>query len=115
MNPANTAELRSLTPPHRWPRSEAVEGTVYPLPAPVEAMGVDHRRADVTMPEQFLHRPDVVAVFQQVRRKGVPKRVTAHRLNDAHASRGLFDGPLQDRFVDVMPPPLPGPRIHADL
>jgi hypothetical protein len=34
-------------------------------------MGVDHRRADVPMPKQFLNCPDVVAALQQMR----PKRM----------------------------------------
>jgi hypothetical protein len=33
-------------------------------PALVQDMGVDHRRTDIAMPEQFLNRPDVVTVFQ---------------------------------------------------
>ena len=50
------------------PNSEAIEGTVHPLAASVKDMRVDHRRADIPIPEQFLNRTDVVAVFQQVRR-----------------------------------------------
>jgi len=30
-------------------------------------VGVDHRRLDVLVPEQFLHGADIVTVFQQVR------------------------------------------------
>jgi hypothetical protein len=45
---------------------------MHSVAALVEDMGVDHRRADVPMPEQFLNRPDVVAVFQQVRGECVP-------------------------------------------
>jgi hypothetical protein len=48
----------------RLPHSEAIEGTVYPLTSPIEDMGVDYRRADVPMPEQFLNGADVVAVSQ---------------------------------------------------
>jgi hypothetical protein len=45
---------------------------MHSVAALVEDMGVDHRRADVPMPEQFLNRLDVVAVFQQVRGECVP-------------------------------------------
>jgi hypothetical protein len=29
-------------------------------------MGMDHGRTDVLMPKEFLDRPDVIAVFEQV-------------------------------------------------
>ena len=48
----------------REPLSQPVEGTVRPLPAAVQPMRVDHRRIDVLVPQQFLHRPDVVTVLQ---------------------------------------------------
>jgi hypothetical protein len=34
-------------------------------------MGVDHRRRHIGMPQQFLHRADVVAGLQQMRRERV--------------------------------------------
>jgi hypothetical protein len=49
-----------------------------------------------------------------VRGECVPSRVAAYGLHHADPSRDLFDSSLQDRFVHVMPPPLPGPRIDAD-
>ena len=48
----------------REPLSQPVEGTVHPLPAAVQHMRVDHRRLDVLVPQQFLHRPDVETVLQ---------------------------------------------------
>jgi hypothetical protein len=35
-------------------------------------MGVNHGRGDIRMTEQFLNRPDVVPLRQQMRREGVP-------------------------------------------
>ena len=35
-------------------------------------MGVDHRRARVFVPEQFLYRSDIVTIFQQIGAKGKP-------------------------------------------
>ena len=46
---------------------ETVRGTSHPVRTTVEDVGVDHRRADVPVAEQFLHRADVVPVFEQVR------------------------------------------------
>jgi hypothetical protein len=38
----------------------------------IQDVCVDHRRADIRLAEQFLHRSDVVSVLEQMRRKGVP-------------------------------------------
>ena len=39
--------------------------------APIQDVGVDHRRADVRMTEQFLHRSNVVPILEQMGREGV--------------------------------------------
>jgi hypothetical protein len=36
-------------------------------------MGVDHRRLDILVSEQFLNRANVVATFEQMRCEAVPK------------------------------------------
>ena len=41
--------------------------------APVQDMGVDHRRAHVLVAQQLLDRPNIIPIFQQVGRKGVAK------------------------------------------
>jgi hypothetical protein len=56
------------------------------------------------VPEQFLHRADVVARFQQMGRKRVPKSMTTGHLGKIGLADGSLHGPLQDQFVDVMPP-----------
>jgi hypothetical protein len=43
-----------------------------PFAAPVEDMGIEHRRATIPVPEPFRKRLDVVAVFQQVRGECAP-------------------------------------------
>jgi hypothetical protein len=67
------------------------------------------------MPEEFLTGADVIAIFQQVRGKRMPQRVAIDRLSQPCVSRGLFDGSLQHRFVQMMPPVLTGPWVQADL
>jgi hypothetical protein len=49
----------------------AVEGTSDAAYATIERVGVDHRRGDIFVTEQFLDGPDVVAVFQQVGSEGM--------------------------------------------
>jgi hypothetical protein len=66
------------------------------------------------MPEQLLDGSDVIASLEQVRRKRVPQRVTRRRAGDPRRPRGLFNRPLQDGFVQVMPPPLAGLRVDVE-
>jgi len=39
--------------------------------ASIQHVGIDHRCAHVAVPEQLLHRPDVVVVLEQVGRERV--------------------------------------------
>ena len=43
-------------------------------------MRVNHRRAHIFVTEKFLNSANVVAVFEQVRREGVPERMTTRWL-----------------------------------
>ena len=43
--------------------------------APVEDVGVDHRRGDIAVAQEFLNGADVVPVFEQVGRERVPEGV----------------------------------------
>jgi hypothetical protein len=60
-------------------------------------------RGDVAVAEQFLHGPDVVATFEQVRGEGVAEGVAGDALVDSRRPRSLGDGTLDDRLVQVMP------------
>ena len=70
---------------------------------PVQDMCVDHRRRHVLVPEQFLNGANVVATFEQVGRKGMPKGVTAGRFSYPRSANREFDRILQVLFGDVMP------------
>ena len=66
-------------------------GRAYdPVPATVQDMRVDHRRAHVGMAQQLLDGADVVAVRQQLRRKRMPEGVTADVLGDARSVHCLL-------------------------
>jgi len=77
----------------------------------VQDVGVDLRRAYVTVPEQFLNRTDVMAVFQQVRGERVTEGVAARRFGDPRAPDRVLDRALQHGFVEVVPSPLSGDAI----
>lgn len=51
-----------------------------------EDMGVDHGRAHIFVPQKLLDCPNILAGFQQVRRKGMPETVAARPLGDASLS-----------------------------
>ena len=63
---------------HRSSRSytEQFSRTLDAASTPVEYMGIDHRRPDVLVTEQFLHRADVISGFQQLRGKRVPEGIS---------------------------------------
>ena len=64
-------------------------------------MSVNHRRANVRMPEQLLYGSYVIAVLQEVGCERMPERVRASRFRDICFQPRLFDGLLEDRFVKV--------------
>ena len=61
--------------------SRAIDWAADPQRSPIENVQIDHRGADVAMPEQLLHGPDVVAVFQQMRRERVTQRILTLPMN----------------------------------
>ena len=69
-------------------------------------MGVNHGRSDVGVSEQLLNRADIVAIFQQMGGKGMAHGVRAGWLRDASLEPCVFDGFLQNGFMNVVAPPL---------
>ena len=60
------------------------------------------------MPEQFLNCANVVALLEQVGRKGMPKGVTAGSFLYLGSANREFYRVLQVRSGNVMPADLPG-------
>jgi hypothetical protein len=48
---------------------ETVQWTLHTKPSAIQHMRVHHRRADVRMPKQLLHGPDILARLEKVRRE----------------------------------------------
>jgi hypothetical protein len=67
-------------------RGSPIEGTLYATTAPVQDVGVDHRRPDVFVAEEFLDGADVVADLEQVSREAVPQRMNCGVLGDPSGS-----------------------------
>ena len=60
-----------------------IERTLHAKPGTVQYVRVDHRRAHVSVTEEFLHSPNVRAGFEQVRREGVPESVASRQMRPA--------------------------------
>ena len=67
-------------------------------------MRVDHRCADIRVTEQLLNRANVRTRLEQVRRKGVTKRMTRHALRETRTARGAGDGAMYDGHMNVVTP-----------
>ena len=64
-------------------------------------MSVEHRRADVLVAKQLLDGPDVGAALEQMRRAGMPERVTAHVLNQVGFPTRFLDGEMGRKGIDL--------------
>lgn len=65
------------------------------------------------VPEQLLHRANVVSALQQVRRERVPKRLACRPLGQSGPQHGIPDLALDHRLVQVMPPHLATARLDV--
>ena len=67
------------------------------------------------MPKQLLHRPNIIAVLEQVSRERMAEGVTTGRLAHPLLAGSLFDGLLYDRFVEMVLVPFAGDPIPIVL
>jgi hypothetical protein len=76
-------------------------------------MRVDHRRADVAVPEQRLNRANVVAVFQEMSREGMAEGMAGRRLGDPGGPNRIVYRALEDGLVEMVPAPLSCHSVHV--
>jgi hypothetical protein len=50
--------------------SKSIDGAANASRSTVEDMGIDHRRFNIIMAQEFLDRPDIVTAFEQLSGKG---------------------------------------------
>ena len=65
-------------------------------------MRVDHSRTDVLVPQEFLHRPNIVTILQQVRREAMSERMATAALIETCLAYRVFDRLLEHRFGQMM-------------
>ncbi len=68
----------------------------------VQNMGVDHGRFQISMTQELLDGADIVAVFQEVRRKRMPKGVAGRPLGEPCPHHRFSHGFLKQRLVCMM-------------
>ena len=74
-------------------------------------MSVNHSRADVFVPEEFLDSANVLARLQQMRGKSMPKSVAANMLYHPGRPGCFLDCALKNRFMYMMPSFFAGSRV----
>ncbi len=94
--------------------SQPIHRTLDAQRAAVHHVQVDHGRRHVPMPEQFLHGPDVIAVFKKMRREGMAQDVRTDTLRDACSARRLRHRLLYHGLVQVISRRRPESVIPAD-
>ena len=67
-------------------------------------MGVNHRRLHVLLPQQFLHRSDVVTTFTQMGGERMSERMAGRPLYHTGPPHRHTHRLLHKRLIDVMPP-----------
>ena len=80
-----------LWPSRRQADGEAVHRASDSSPPTVQHVRVDHGRTDIGVPEQFLNRADVVAIFRKMRGEGMTHGVRTGWLRDTGPEPRIFD------------------------
>lgn len=95
--------------------SEPIRGAGDAFAAAIQHLSIDHGRAHIFVPQQFLHGAEVIAVFEQRSGKGMAQGMTTHGFDNASVPRGRADGAVQHRLVQVMTPSVAGAWIDGNL
>ena len=83
-------------------RSVLVEGTLHSDSRPVEHVRVNHRRGHIFVAKQLLNCANIVAAFEQMRRKRMSERVTRCWLCDTGTANCIFHCALKNALGDVV-------------
>ena len=94
-------------------RDSKLQWTSYPHPAPIQDMGIDHCRRNVLVSEEFLNRPDVVAIHKEVSSKAVTERMTTDMFCNSRQRFRPLHRALQRCRMKVMASNDPAHRISG--
>lgn len=82
--------------------ARSVERADDTLPSAVQDVDVDLGSGHIGMPQQFLHRANVVTGLDQMRGERMPQRMRAHWLHDARPPTCRLDRSCQYGLVDMV-------------
>jgi hypothetical protein len=91
-----------------------VERALHTQRAALHHVQIRHRRAHISMSQQLLHRTDVVASLEQMRRKAMAQRVRADTLGESRRPRRVRHCLLHDGLVQVIPRRWSEARVAGD-
>jgi hypothetical protein len=72
--------------------ADRIQGTAHRQPDAIQHVRLDHRRVHILVTQQFLHRPDIVALLEQMRREAVAQGMTTDALGERCRTAGPTDG-----------------------
>jgi hypothetical protein len=78
-------------------------------------MRIHHCRLDIVVAQPCVHRPDLIALLEQMRRKAVPKGMTTDACGEPCRTTGPAHGPLHTTFMGVMPADDSRPGVFRQL
>ena len=64
---------------------------------------IDHRRAHVSVAQEFLNCANIIPVFKQVSREGMAQRMTTGGLEHTGFQPSFLKRSLQNRLMEMMP------------
>ena len=82
--------------------SESIHRAANVRRSTIEDMEMDHRRLDVAVAQKVQDGSDVVAAFEQVGGKGMPKGVVSGPFGQAGLHHRVPHGFLDERFLRAM-------------
>ena len=96
----------------RWCHSQAIQRAFHSAAALPQHVRIDHGGRDVVVPQQLLNRPNVRPALEGMGGEAVSKSVRAGALDNPHSRDRRLDGLMNGPLVQMMPPLLPGARVH---
>jgi len=96
------------------PSTTHVQRTPHSQPRLLHDVRINLGGADILVPEQILHRPNIIAIFQKMSGERVSQRVACRRLGKPRQPHRLLHHPLHTRVIQMMPLALAIRRINGN-
>jgi hypothetical protein len=90
---------------------DVVQRTAHAQPASIQHVCIHHGGVHIFVPEEFLHRPDVIALLQQMRGKTVSEGLATDVFVEPHRTSCLTHSLLQSTLTRVMAADHPRMRV----